>query len=148
MDYKEVGKNWINDMWLYKATGDKKFLDAAITGADQYIVQRIDQPQTGFNDPMQTGYFFWPTFTGRWIEFLELYELTGHARYLQAARAGARNYTMFTWMVPAVPDSLVTVNKGGKAPMYWYLRSKGHQQMYYPEEQGACLAFIRDRSYS
>jgi hypothetical protein len=135
MDYKEVGKNWINDMWLYKATGDKKYLNAAIAGADKYISQRIDQLQTGFNDPMQTGYFFWPTFTGRWIEFLELFELTGNARYLQAARTGARNYTMFTWMVPAVPDSLVTVNKGGKAPMYWYLRSKGHQQMYYPEEK-------------
>ncbi|MGN6419747.1 MAG: hypothetical protein ACTHMC_19750 [Pseudobacter sp.] len=135
MDYKEVGKNWINDMWLYKATGDKKFLQASIDGADKYLTQRIDKAQTAFNDPMQTGYFFWPTFTGRWIEFLQLFELTGHDRYLQAAREGARNYTMFTWMVPAVPDTMITVNKGGKAPMYWYLRSKGHQQMYYPEEQ-------------
>lgn len=135
MDYKEVGKNWINDMWLYKATGDKKFLDASIEGADKYLAQRIDQPQTAFNDPMQTGYFFWPTFTGRWIEYLQLFELTGNQRYLQAAREGARNYTMFTWMVPAVPDAMITVNKGGKAPMYWYLKSKGHTQMYYPEEQ-------------
>jgi hypothetical protein len=38
-------------------------------------------------------------------------------------------------MAPAIPDSLITVNKGGRAPMYWYLRSKGHKQMYYPEEQ-------------
>ncbi|WP_276485821.1 hypothetical protein [Paraflavitalea pollutisoli] len=135
MEYKEVGRNWISDMWLYKATGDNKYLQASVAGADRYIAQRIDQPQTAFNDPMQTGYFFWPTFTGRWIEFLQLYELTGNDRYLQSAREGARNYTMFTWMSPAIPDSLITVNKGGKAPMYWYLRSKGHTQMYYPEEQ-------------
>jgi hypothetical protein len=38
-------------------------------------------------------------------------------------------------MTPAIPDSLITVNKGGKAPMYWYLKSKGHEQMYYPEEK-------------
>ncbi|MDF2192710.1 hypothetical protein [Paraflavitalea sp. CAU 1676] len=135
MEYKEVGRNWISDMWLYKATGDQQYLQASMKGADQYLLQRIDRPQTAFNDPMQTGYFFWPTFTGRWIEFLQLYELTGEKRYLQAAREGARNYTMFTWMSPAVPDSMITVNKGGKAPMYWYLRSKGHTQMYYPEEQ-------------
>lgn len=135
LDYKETGKNWINDMWLYKSTGDKKYLAASIAGADKYLAQRIDQPQTAFNDPMQSGYFFWPTFTGRWIEFLQLYEITGNKRYLAASREGARNYTMFTWMVPAIPDTLINVNKGGKAPMYWYLRSKGHKQMYYPEEQ-------------
>ncbi|MBO9636019.1 MAG: hypothetical protein J7578_23150, partial [Chitinophagaceae bacterium] len=135
LDYKEEGKSWINSMWLYQATGDKSYLQAAAHDADQYAHKRIDQPQTDFNDPLQTGYFFWPTFTGRWIEFLQLYELTGNKRYLDAAHAGARNYTQFTWMSPRIPDSSITVNKGGKAPMYWYLRSKGHQQMYYPEEQ-------------
>lgn len=135
MDYKDEGKSWINSMWLYQATGDRTYLQAASDGADQYAGKRIDLAQNDFNDPLQTGYFFWPTFTGRWIEFLQLYELTGKKRYLEAAHEGARNYTMFTWMSPLIPDSSITVNKGGKAPMYWYLRSKGHQQMYYPEEQ-------------
>lgn len=135
LDTKEKGNNWINAMYLYQATGDKNYLLAAVSKANEYLAQRIAQPQTGFNDPMQGSYFFWPTFTGRWIEFLQLYELTRDTRYLEAARQGARQYTMFTWMCPVIPDSLITVNKGGKAPMYWYLRSKGHQQMYYPEEQ-------------
>lgn len=135
MDGKERGNTWINAMYLYTATRDKKYLQEAVTKADQYLAQRIATPQTGFNDPMQTGYFFWPTFTGRWIEFLQLYELTNDKRYLEAARQGARQYTLFTWMCPLIPDSMITVNKGGKAPMYWYLKSKGHQQMYYPEEQ-------------
>ncbi|WP_211345508.1 glycoside hydrolase family protein [Paraflavitalea soli] len=135
LDTKEKGNNWINAMYLYQATGDKNYLQAAVTKANEYLAERITQPQTGFNDPMQGSYFFWPTFTGRWIEFLQLYELTQDKRYLEAARQGARQYTMFTWMCPVIPDSLITVNKGGKAPMYWYLKSKGHQQMYYPEEQ-------------
>ncbi|WP_205509905.1 hypothetical protein [Longitalea arenae] len=135
MDDQEQGRNWINAMMLYKATGDKRYLQTAIMGADKYLQQRIRTPQTTFNDPLQGSYFFWPTFTGRWIEFLQLYELTGDRKYLTAAHEGGRQYCQFTWMCPRVPDSLVTVNKGGKAPMYWYLRSKGHKQMYYPEEK-------------
>lgn len=135
MNDKELGKNWINAMMLYKATGDKNTLQTAIAGADRYLQQRINTPQTAFNDPLQGSYFFWPTFTGRWIEFLQLYELTGDKKYLEAAHEGGREYCLFTWMCPRIPDSMVTVNKDGKAPMYWYLKSKGHKQMYYPEEK-------------
>ncbi|SIO51576.1 hypothetical protein [Chitinophaga niabensis] len=135
LDVKEKGDNWINAMHLYKATGDKDYLQTAVTKANQYLKQRAHQPQTSFNDPFSGSFFFWPAFTDRWIELSQLYELTNDTAYLNAAVEGARNYTMFTWMVPAIPDSMITVNKGGKAPMYWYLKSKGHQQMYYPEEQ-------------
>lgn len=135
LDVKEKGDNWINAMHLYKATGDKDYLQTAITKANEYLKQRAYQQQTAFNDPFAGSFFFWPAYTDRWIELSQLYELTNDIAYLNAAVEGARNYTMFTWMVPAIPDSMITVNKGGKAPMYWYLRSKGHQQMYYPEEQ-------------
>jgi hypothetical protein len=37
-------------------------------------------------------------------------------------------------MAPAVPDAKVTVNPGGKAPVYWYLASKGHKPMSAPQE--------------
>ncbi|WP_207515630.1 hypothetical protein [Longitalea luteola] len=135
LDDKELGKNWINAMMLYKATGDSNFLQVSIAGANKYLQQRINTTQTAFNDPLQGSYFFWPTFTGRWIEFLQLYEITRDPKYLAAAQQGGRQYCQFTWMCPRIPDSLITVNKGGKAPMYWYLRSKGHKQMYYPEEK-------------
>lgn len=135
LDVKEKGASWINAMHLYKATGKQAYLDAARTKADEYLRQRVRQPQTAFNDPFAGSFFFWPAYTNRWIELSQLYELTGDTAYLNAAVQGARNYTMFTWMGPKIPDSSITVNKGGKAPMYWYLRSKGHAQMYYPEEQ-------------
>lgn len=135
LDVKESGGSWVNAMRLYKATGDKQYLTASLQKAQQYLEQRVRQPQIDFSDPFSGGFFFWPAFTDRWIELSELYELTGDTAYLNAAVQGARNYTMFTWMSPGIPDSMVTVNKGGKAPMYWYLRSKGHAQMYYPEEK-------------
>lgn len=135
LDVKEKGSNWINAMHLYKATGDAAYLRTAVTKADVYLQQRVYRQQTAFNDPFSGSFFFWPTFTDRWIELSELYELTGDTAYLNAAVQGARNYTLFTWMAPAIPDSMITVNKGGKAPMYNYLRSKGHTQMYFPEEK-------------
>jgi hypothetical protein len=135
LDVKEDGNNWINAIHLFRATGDKAYLQSAIEKAKEYIKQRVYSKQTAFNDPFAGGFFFWPAYTNRWIELSQLYELTGDTTFLNAAVEGARNYTMFTWMVPAVPDSLVTVNKDGKAPVYWYLRSKGHKQVYYPEEK-------------
>lgn len=135
LDDKEIGNSWMNAMFLYKATNDKRFLNAAVTKARLYLKQRVYKKQTAYQDPLNGSHFFWPTYTNHWIEFLELYELTGDTAFINAAREGARYYTMFTWMAPVIPDSLITVNKGGKAPMYWYLKSKGHKQMYYPEEQ-------------
>lgn len=135
LDVQESGDNWMNSMHLYNASGDPEHLRKAIAGADAYLKSRVQNPQTTFHDKYAGGLFFWPTFTNRWIDLLNLYEITQDKKYLDAAREGARNYTMFTWMAPAIPDTMITVNKGGKAPIYWYLKSKGHKQMYYPEEK-------------
>lgn len=135
LDDNEKGHNWINAMFLYKMTGKASYLETAKKLAHAYLQKRVDKPQQAFADPLQGSHFFWPTFTNRWVEFLELYEITKDTAFLRAAHDGARHYTLFTWMTPLVPDSNITVNKGGKAPMYWYLKSKGHKQMYYPEEQ-------------
>lgn len=135
LDEKEIGKTWMNAMYLYKATGNKEFYKTLADLADDYLKQRVQVPQTAFDDTLNNGFFFWPSFTHRYTELIELYELTNDIRFLNAAHKAGREYAMFTWMVPSVPDSMITVNKGGKAPMYWYLKSKGHQQMFYPEEK-------------
>ncbi len=41
---------------------------------------------------------------------------------------------MFTWMAPRIPDTAITVNRGGKVPVYGYLKNKGHTPMTAPEE--------------
>lgn len=135
LDEKQKGRNWINAMFMFRMTSDSSYLKLSKVLADQYLDERVNKKMEHFGDPMVSSSFFWPTFTNNWSALLELYELTGEQRYLEAAHDGARHYTMFTWMAPRIPDSLVTVNQGGKAPMYWYLKSKGHRQMYYPEEK-------------
>jgi hypothetical protein len=135
LDEEQKGRNWVNAMFMFKLTSDSSYLRLSRSLADQYLKERVDTRISQFGDPLFSSNFFWPTFTNNWSALLELYELTGERRYLNAAQDGARHYTLFTWMAPQIPDDLVTVNKGGKAPMYWYLKSKGHQQMYYPEEK-------------
>ncbi len=132
LETKEKGKSWKNLLALYRATGDKSYLEKAKTGADAYIARRIDKVQTDFKDPERGS--FWYEFSPNWVELLDLYEATGEKRYLDAAHKGARMYAMYAWMCPAVPEGDILVNKGGKAPLYWYLAGKGHKQMEVPEE--------------
>lgn len=127
LDGAERGDSWWNSLWLYKATHDEAYLAKAVSGADEYLRERVDQPATA-----PSG-FFWTAFTPRFIDLVELYEVTREPRFLAAARKAARQFTMFTWMSPKIPEQKVLVNEGGKAPMYWYLKSKGHQQMFIDE---------------
>lgn len=130
----EEGDSWKNSLALYKSTGDNSYLEKAMTDADAYLTRRMAQAQTDFMDPDAGGLFFWTGFAPKWIDLLELYEQSGEQRYLDAAHSGARKFAMFVWMCPTIPDENILVNKGGKAPLYWYLKSKGHEQMYLPEE--------------
>lgn len=134
LDVVEKGDSWKNSLALYKATGERAYLEKATAGADAYIARRIEQPQTRFLDPDAGGLFFWTGYAPKWIDLLELYEQCGERRYLDAAHAGARQYAMYVYLCPAIPEQNIRVNKGGKAPMYWYLKNKGHKQMSVPEE--------------
>ncbi len=135
LEVKEKGNTWQNALWLYKATDDKKWLEKAEAGANLYLDKRIAKTPVDFNDPYSGSFFFWTGYTPNWIDLFELYEVTKNQKYLDAAHEGARHYTMFTWMSPAIPADSIVVNKDGKAPIYWYLKSKGHHQMYSPEEK-------------
>lgn len=126
---------WRSSLALYGSSGEKAYLKKAMAGADAYLERRVNRPQTDFNDPWAGSLFFWTDFAPKWIDLLDLYEQTGKRRYLEAAQAGARLFAMYVWMCPAIPEQEILVNKGGKAPMYWYLKQKGHRQMHAPEEK-------------
>lgn len=135
LDVVEKGSSWKNALALYRATGEKAYLEEAIVGANAYIERRIEHLQTDFNDPDAGGLFFWTGYAPKWIDLLELYEQTGEIRYLEAARKGARLFAMYVYLCPAIPNQDILVNKGGKAPQYWYLKGKGHKPMFCPEEE-------------
>lgn len=130
LEVVESGDTWQNSLHFYNATGDQSYLTNAVAGAEKYLANAKAN-----RDKFQNSYFFWTSYTNDFIGLFQLFEATGNKIFLNAAQEAARYYTMFSWMSPQIPDTMLTVNKGGKAPMYWYLKSKGHKQMYYPEEK-------------
>ncbi len=135
LDVPDKGDTWWNALSLFITTRDERHLQKAIQGADRYLAERVNTPQIGFEDPdAPGGAFFWTGFVPRYIDLLMLFEASGEERFLEAAHAAARRYAQFVWMSPAIPDTTVTVNEGGQAPEYWYLRGKGHKRVLLPEE--------------
>ena len=112
------GDNWSNALGLYRATGEKRWLDHAINDADAYLKTRVGVRAADYSDPDSRGLFFWTAFTPQWIELFELYEETKLPRFLVAAHAGARDYAQFVWLAPRIPGGDVRVNEDGLAPAY------------------------------
>jgi hypothetical protein len=112
------GDNWSNALGLYRATGEKRWLDHAIKDADAYLKTRVGVRPADFSDPDSRGLFFWTAFTSQWIELFELYEETKLPRFLAAAHAGARDYAQFVWLAPRIPNGDIRVNEDGLAPAY------------------------------
>ncbi len=127
------GDTWSNLLSLYRMTGDKSVLQAAMAKADAYIDARINRPQTDFEDAQLSGSGqFWSEFAPQWVELLDLYEQTGEKRYLEASAKGADLYAQFCWFTPVIPDSNILVNPGGIVPY------KGHHG-----ERKANMPFMR-----
>ncbi len=112
------GDNWSNALGLYRATGEKRWLDHAIKDADAYLKTRVGVRAADYSDPDSRGLFFWTAFTPQWIELFELYEETRQPRFLDAAHRGARDYAQFVWLAPRIPTGDVRVNEDGLAPAY------------------------------
>ncbi|HXN21720.1 MAG TPA: hypothetical protein VOA41_03140 [Candidatus Dormibacteraeota bacterium] len=114
LDMLSEAGSWQNNLALYRASSDSKYLDTARSGADRYVAERIDRMQTDFSDVhIERGGQFWTDFAPKWIDLLELYEETKEPRYLKAAYAGAKIYASYAWLSPVVPQGDIVIHQGG-----------------------------------
>lgn len=107
---------WREQQSLYRATGERIYLDNAVKAADIYLAENIDVVQEYFDYTNQNSSSFWTSLSPKFPDLYNLYELTGEERFLKAAQYAARRYAQFIWMCPAIPGEKVTVNIGGVAP--------------------------------
>lgn len=106
----------------YRLLGDEKYLDAAKKGADWLIENAVEKGH--FLGVCGDARFVNDFATGQCAQaLLDLYEITKEQRYLEAAIATARIYTMSIYTHPIPTDEVRTVK--GKQWKDWQLSQVG-----------------------
>jgi hypothetical protein len=111
------GASWKDYLARYLVNHGQQYLDSAIRLADAYLdMTFFEYPSdfstnAGLRDAQAT---FVNDYSSTWQELLELYEITGEQKYLNASYEGAKQLSLWTRSTPFAPESTITVNKGGK----------------------------------
>ncbi|MBQ2968454.1 MAG: hypothetical protein IJE10_10095 [Clostridia bacterium] len=102
---------FVNDLYMYKYSGDKQYLDKAIAGADKYLEESVYAENAEM--PVWTT-FIWVSYYPNLGSLMDIYEITGDKKYLDAAEKTAQWMSTAFW-VPGVDgtrktDKIIMVN--------------------------------------
>ncbi len=117
--------SYVEQLSAYRMTGDEKWLQRALSTADRYMGIHIYNPPAAASGQMA---FYNANIYAPWWNLLDLYEITGESKYMDAAKYGAASTIAGVRSFPAVHDSLQTIHPGGhfegNTTMWWKGREK------------------------
>ena len=116
---------------IFRATGERSWLDAAVAAADRYIAVHLTTLPTRDLGPQP---FVNVSFVPDWEGLLHIYEATGEPRFLAAAREGARWLTTTLWTQPLIPAGDVTIHPIGiydaNRQIWWFGDKRFRRALY------------------
>lgn len=117
--------SYVEQLSAYRMTGDAEWLSTARSTADRYMGIHIYNPSSSLSGQMA---FYNSNVYASWWNLLDLYEITGDSRYLDAAEYGAASTIAGIRSFPAVHDTLQTIHPGGtfdgNTTMWWKGKEK------------------------
>lgn len=127
--------SWVQSLSAYRMTGDRKWLDRTISTADRYVDIHIYNKQ---DKPAGTMSFYNSNVYPAWWNLIDLYEITGNRKYLDAAEYGAGSTIAGIRSYPAVRDTLMTIHPGGRfdgnTTLWW--KGKERFRLGFPRKEG------------
>ena len=117
--------SYVEQLSAYRMTGDAKWLQRAVSTADRYMGIHIYNPPSSGSGQMA---FYNSNVYAPWWNLLDIYEMTGDERYLEAAEYGAASTIAGIRSCPMVRDTLQTIHPGGRfdgnTTMWWKGKEK------------------------
>ena len=126
-----------NNISLYKYTGDKKYLDAAIKGADEYLeknVYAVSEKSPDFDSFIYISYY--PNLAS----LMDIYEVTKDKKYLDAAENVAQWMATGLW-VPGVDGEKKT------APLKVNVTNDIVEHLHYADETTSSFWWAGDKQF-
>lgn len=127
--------SWVQAMWAYKMTGDEKWLKNAVSTARRFVDIHIYKPSE-----TPSGYmaFYNSNVYPHWWNLVDLYELTGESKFLDAATYGAASTLAGIRSYPLTDDEPITIHEGGRydgnTTLWW--KGKEKFRLGFPRVQG------------
>ncbi|NQU42872.1 hypothetical protein HQ520_06270 [bacterium] len=135
-----VPPRWSDLLAAYRLNPTDEILERVVNEADDFIQTQVYGRQ---EQPVPYDRFANVAYYPYWWDLLDLYDLTGERRFIDAAEEAAFHTLSAIWSHPMIPDGEVTIHPAGKAgagqdePMarMWY---RGYEKfrMGYPRRPG------------